>query len=87
VDGTDCTGSCKSNYHTITTTTVISKWKDTMGRCFICFLVIMKKEYCQVFDVELCILYWLILISYGEESDLKKIISSGDKYMLCLLVY
>jgi hypothetical protein len=47
----------------------------------------MNKEYCQVFDVELCILYWLILISYGEESDLKKIISSGDKYMLCLLVY
>jgi len=22
VTGTDCTGSCKSNYHTITTTTV-----------------------------------------------------------------
>ena len=39
VIGTDCTGSCKSNYHTITTTTVtiVTIVKQIPSLCRICF--------------------------------------------------
>jgi len=34
--GTDCTGSCKFNYH-MTTTTTVPRWFEVRGGCSICW--------------------------------------------------
>jgi hypothetical protein len=53
VIGTDCTGSCKSNYHTITTTTAPC-------RCLTFYLTCHKKQ--GVLDTTLCdiVCQWLV---------------------------
>jgi uncharacterized membrane protein len=38
--GTDCTGSCKSNYHTITTTTASTNY-DVLFATFICIILLI----------------------------------------------
>jgi hypothetical protein len=40
VIGTDCTGSCKSNYHTITTTTASRNICATVDHEFVSFVVV-----------------------------------------------
>jgi hypothetical protein len=43
VIGTDCTGSCKSNYHTITTTTAPKEiYEKTNDYLIVCFFVYIQ---------------------------------------------
>jgi hypothetical protein len=71
VIGTDCTGSCKSNYHTITTTTVSS-----MSRFSSINLPIIDKTVDYV-----CSVYHITRVSYSHSTESR---NKTQFYNLCI---
>ena len=62
VIGTDCTGNCKSNYHTITTTTVP----------FSCMNIILKCSYLKIESIEKKVrMKFVLLLQYLKVPGVK----------------
>ena len=62
-DRTDCLGSCKSNYHTITTTTVSHKsifWNKIKIKILYCFMI-MQMTWVWNFII-ICIYYYFTVV-------------------------
>ena len=75
VTGTDCTGSCKSNYHTITATSAL----------------IFDKTLKSMFDVSISLVIPCITYTFDNEKkyrlDKKLIYTYRDKYTFIKFIY
>ena len=59
---TDCIGSCKSNYHTITTTTTTGLNRSYQKRRLICYEIIMTYWCGNTYSVVAHFVYFLIVL-------------------------
>jgi hypothetical protein len=87
VIGNDCTGSCKSNYHTITTTTALYfKWNNILCKCIYDVYLQIHHVQCTVSFINT--LFWFLskqLKTWTKDTWLLHSVrqkSGRDKYFL-----